>query len=132
MAMHDFYDAKTNIPQKRVLECQIEGTGAATPTKKYGPGVTVTRTSAGLYRFSFSYVPGRFLGCSYCFGAAAPSAVANHDAQHDDLVAASGSTEAYVEVLVEDGAAADDLEDEEYLKVDFHFSDSNLITLGNS
>lgn len=129
----DFHPVRSNIPEKFVIECRIEGTGAAAPTKKYGPGVTVTRTSEGLYRFSFLDVPGYFLGMTYGFGAATPTNIDDHSAVHDDLVAVSGSTQAYVEVTVSDGTpAVDDLEDEEYLTVQFHFARTSLYAMGDS
>lgn len=70
------YPGKTNIPEERLYPCRILGTGAANPTKQAGPGVTVTRTGAGAYRFTFAKDPGTFVGLRGCdFGALTQSSV---------------------------------------------------------
>lgn len=71
-----FSNAKTAIAEERLYPCRILGTGAAAPTKQAGPGVTVTRTSAGLYKVLFASNPGTFLGVrGHGFGAATPGDV---------------------------------------------------------
>jgi hypothetical protein len=65
-----YSEPKTNIAEERLIRVRILGTGAANPTKEIGQGVTVTRTSEGLYRFSFNENPGTFVGIGgYIFGA---------------------------------------------------------------
>lgn len=123
------FDTKTNVAGERLYQVRILGTGAANPTKEIGQGVTVTRTSEGLYRFSFNENPGTFVGIrGYCFGDTTPGDVKGHTLTRDTYVAPSGSTDGYIECNVWDsGFATDDLDATEYLDVTFAFSDSSAV-----
>lgn len=120
---------KTNIPSERLYRVRLLGTGAAVPTKQVGPGVTVTRTGAGVLRFSFNENPGTFVGVAgHCFGAATPGDMAGHTLLRDTYVAPTSSADGYVELTVADAAdAADDLEADEYLDVTFAFSENSEV-----
>lgn len=61
-------------PALVVYPIRLLGTGAADPTKEYGPGVSVTRTGAGLYRVTFKANPLSFVGGFGMFGHTTPAA----------------------------------------------------------
>lgn len=66
---------KTSIPEERLYPVRLLGNGTAAPTVEIGPGITVTRTSAGRYKLAFAKNPGTLVGLrGHAFGAAAPSA----------------------------------------------------------
>ncbi len=118
--------SKTNVLEERVYRTRIEGTGAAAPTKDLGNGVTVARQAEGVYRYSFTDDPGTLIGFHPGLGGATAK---GHTVTRSALTAPSGDTAAYVDVSVWDAsAAADDLEDDEYLDATFVFSASSLVS----
>lgn len=113
-----------NLAGGRTYKVGITGTGAADPTKRHGPGITVTRTAAGVYKFSFASHPGTLLGFKPSFGADTPSAVKGYTATRDTYTAPSGSTDGYVEVSVWDSTfTAADLAALQYLDLEFEFTE---------
>lgn len=88
-------------PPELVLHIvDLTGTGAADPTKDYGPGVTVTRLGTGRYKVAFSDNQGRFLGCWPTFCKTVPAAGAGQifTVDKDSLSTSGNSTfEFYVE-----------------------------------
>lgn len=119
----------SNIPEERLIRVGITGAGAATPTRRAGPGVTVTYTATGVYRYSFSDNPGTFVGIAGpCLRADTPSAVKGYSISGDTYVAPSGSTDGYIEVSVWDSSnAAVDLAAAQYLDLTFVFADQSVI-----
>ncbi len=67
--------AVLSISDGRLYIVRLQGTGAANPTVEVGQGVTVTRTSAGVYHIVFGENPGIFMGMMPTIGAATPSDV---------------------------------------------------------
>lgn len=64
--------------EHREVDCFVRftGTGASTPTKDYGRGVTVGRTGAGVITLTWAENQGRYLGVKgFCFEAATQSAL---------------------------------------------------------
>lgn len=124
-----YFDPKSNVADERIIQVRILGTGAAAPTKEIGQGVTVTRTSEGLYKFSFNENPGTFVGIrGHIFGAATPGNIKGHTLTRDTYVAPSGSTDGYIECNVWDSTfTTDDLDATEYLDVTFVFSTSSAV-----
>jgi len=59
---------KSNLPEDRRFSVGITGTGAADPTKRYGNGITVTRTATGVYKFTLNKNNGYFKGFKASFG----------------------------------------------------------------
>lgn len=117
----------SNVPSGRRYSAGITGTGALDPTKRYGDGVTVTRTAEGVYKFAFASHPGYFRGWGYGLSADTPSAVKAHTVTADTFTAATTTASAFIELSVWDGsAAADDLEALEYLDVEFRFSEVSV------
>jgi hypothetical protein len=49
-------------PSTVLVPVFVTGVNDANPTNTYAPGVTVTRTGEGVYRFAFAQVKGTFLG----------------------------------------------------------------------
>lgn len=119
----------SNIAEERLVRVGITGTGAADPTRRAGPGVTVSRTSEGVLKFSFNENPGTFVGVAgFAFRADTPSDVAGYTIAGDTYVAPSGSTDGYIELTVVNASdAADDLEALEYLDVTFVFAAQSVI-----
>ena len=46
------YKAKNTLPEVWCHHVRLLGTGASAPTKELGEGITVTRTSAGVYKLT--------------------------------------------------------------------------------
>lgn len=113
----------TNVPDERVYRCRLLGANGADPTTEVGHGVTATRTSEGIYKFSFSPNPGVFVGVGgYMFGDTTPGDVKAKIATRDTYTDPSGDTAGYIEVHVFESGTLDDIEDTEYLDISFVFS----------
>jgi phenolic acid decarboxylase len=115
----DGFDVRSNKAGLRLEVVTMEGTGAAAPTKLYGPGMTITRTSEGLYKITWTDNPGTFLGMTYSLGAATPSAVSGHTVTYDDYVASTKSIEV---LFAEQDFSIFDLADNEYATLVFLFA----------
>jgi hypothetical protein len=57
------YPVRSAMPETVLVPVFVTGVNDANPTNTYAPGVTVTRTGEGVYRFTFAEVKGTFLGC---------------------------------------------------------------------
>lgn len=55
------YPLKAAGPELVMYPIRLLGTGAADPTKQYGPGVSVTRLGLGNYRVTFKSNPGTYV-----------------------------------------------------------------------
>lgn len=111
--------ARSSEPEVTLHFTRILGTGAANPTKEVGAGITVTRTSEGLYKYTWRQNPGKFVNIvGHCFGDTTPGDVKAHTISRDTYSESTFS----IEVNVWDGSAAtDDLDATEYLDVTFAF-----------
>lgn len=125
----NYSESKSNIAEERLIRVGITGTGAADPTRRAGPGVTVTRTAEGVLKFAFAENPGTFVGVAgHAFRAATPSGVAGYTIAGDTYTAPSGSTDGYIEVSVYNASdALDDLEANQYLDITFAFAAQSVI-----
>jgi hypothetical protein len=126
-----FGEAKSNIEDDRIIRVGLTGASTSDPTKRAGPGVTVTRTAIGVYKFSFySEDPGTFVQIAgYMFGAVTPSGVKGYTATRGAYTAPSGSTPASLSVSLWDASfAAVDLTSVQYLDISFSFAQSSVIT----
>ena len=125
---HPGYETKSNVAEERVYRVRLLGVNDADPTKEFGPGVTVTRTSEGIYKFSFNDNPGTFIGVGgYMFGDTTPANVVNKTIKRDTYTAPSGDTDGYIEVHVFESGTLDDIEDTEYLDISFVFSENSEV-----
>lgn len=59
--MAQFYPVRSGVQEMTEYTVRILGTGAATPTKQEGEGVTVSYTSAGKYKVAFAEDPFQFI-----------------------------------------------------------------------
>lgn len=117
--MIDAFPQKSAYPEVWCHHVRLLGTGAAAPTKQIGRGISVTRTSEGLYKLTFAEKPGVFVGMTGCFGAATPDDMAGHTFARDTYDATAFT----IEVLVQDSAFnVDDLEANEYLDLQVYFT----------
>ena len=108
----DAFDSYTDQPGECMVRVRLLGTGASAPTKQYGRGLTVTRTSAGLYKLTFAENPGTFVIPSSVLGAETPGNVKSCSVTWDTWDATTLS----IEVAVWDsGGTARDLAATEYL-----------------
>lgn len=122
------FTGKSNIPEERLYPVRFLGTGAADPTKQAGPGVTVTRTAAGVYKLTFAKNPGTLVGIrGHAFGADAPAAVKGYTLTRGPLVTTGGVYSVEVSVWNSLFAAAD-LAAAQYLDVTFAFAAQSVIT----
>ena len=126
MGFPDF-KSKTNVPSERIYRVRLLGVNGANPTKEFGPGVTVTRQSEGVYRFSFDENPGEFIGLGcVAFGDTTPDDVKNKELTRDTYIAPSGTTDGYIECHVFESGTLDDIEATEYLDISFVFAAQNV------
>lgn len=117
------FQPKSNVPDERVYRCRLLGANGADPSKEVGYGVTVTRTSEGIYKFAFADNPGQFVCVGgYMFGDTTPGDVKNKIATRDTWTEPSGSTPGSVEIHVFESGTLDDIEATEYLDISFVFS----------
>ena len=73
----DAFETKSNLMDSR--EYVVRGVGGSSAvTQVSGKGVTLTRTSAGLYLLTWSDAPGNFLGATHGFQATTPAALAGY------------------------------------------------------
>ncbi len=115
----------SNLSSERLVRVGITGAGAATPTKRYGPGVTVSYIGTGIYRFTFARHVGNYLDFNYALADSTPGDVKAHAVYADDFVAPTGGASGYIELTVFDGATAQDLAAGERLGVTFIFAESS-------
>lgn len=80
---HQAYPVRGTQPELTAHIVRMVGTGASAPTKTYGDGITITRTSEGLYKLTWGSNPGTFLMWSASLGADTPSAVAGFTLSRD-------------------------------------------------
>ena len=66
--MTQFYPARQVVQEVRVYHLRLLGVNGAAPTKQEGEGVTVTRTSEGLYKITWAENPFQFIGFHANFG----------------------------------------------------------------
>ncbi len=126
----NFSNSKSNIAEERLIRVGVTGTGAADPTRRAGPGVTVTRTAQGVLKYSFSDNPGTFVAVAGpCFSADTPADVKGYTATGDTYVAPASGVDAYIEVSLWDSTlAAVDLAAAQYLDITFVFAAQSVIT----
>lgn len=121
------FNSKTNVASERVYQVRLLGVNGANPTKEFGPGVTVTRTSEGIIRFSFNENPGEFVGIrGFALGDTTPADVKNKVLTRGSYVAPSGATDGYIECHLFESGTLDDLEATEYLDITFVFAAQNV------
>lgn len=120
----------TNITEERVRRCGITGTGAANPTVRAGPGITVTRQAAGVYRFSFTENPGVFVMIDgWALRADTMSGVKGYSISGGVYTKPAGTTKGYIDISIWDASNnAVDLAALQYLDIVFAFSNQSRIT----
>lgn len=122
-----FFDTKTNVASERLYQARLVGVNNANPTTEFGPGMTITRVSEGIIRFSFIENPGEFVGIrGYAFGDTTPADMKNKELVRSGYTAPSGSTKGYVDVHIFESGTPDDLEATEYLDITFAFAAQNV------
>jgi len=117
----------TNVSGGRSYFCGLTGASTSDPTKNYGDGITVTRTAAGVLKFTFASHPGYFKGAWCTFGADTPSGVKGYSHSRDTFTAATSSASAFIEISLWDASNnAVDLSTVQYLDVHFLFSELSV------
>lgn len=121
----NFNPTKTNVPNERLVRTGITGASTSNPTERVGGGVVVTRTAAGVYRYTFADNLGTFVGLAGApaLSAVTMSGVKGYSASGGAYVAPTGSTAGYIEVSVWDASNnAVDLTNVQYMDVTFVFA----------
>jgi hypothetical protein len=112
---------RSSLVEDRRYGVGITGAGAANPTKRYGPNVTVTRTAAGVYKFQWSGYPGHFKGFRHGLRADTPGNVKNFS-----VTGPAGLVDNAISLSVWNAAGtATDLAAGAYLDVEFEFTESS-------
>jgi hypothetical protein len=121
--MPDFYQSRDSLPEVRRHLVRLLGTGASTPTKEVGVGITVTRPGVGRYLLTWGENPGVFVGVLVGLQAATPGDLAGHTVIADTWDASAKA----LELDLFDGAnAAHDLAANEYIHVEVLFKATNV------
>jgi hypothetical protein len=116
----DFYEPKSSEPEMRYIDVRIEGTGASAPTKIYGKGVTVARSSAGIYTLTFSSSPGTWAGCTIGIEADTPADIKGHT-----VVATKTSSTVITLNFTGATETLHDLADNEFINLTLKYKQSN-------
>lgn len=115
---------KCSVHEGRLYATRIVGTGAADPTVEVAQRITVTRVSAGLYRYQFPTsfdAPGVFVGAIVQIGAATPSDIKGYSFIRDTY----DTTNKQVDVAVfNSSGTATDLAALQYMDVWFMFAEA--------
>ena len=115
---HQPYPLRGTQPELVAHPVSMEGTGASAPTKLYGNGVTITRTSEGLYKLTWASNPGTLVAWTSGLGAATPSALAGHTLSRDTFDSSAYSVEI---LLSEADDSVVDLADNQFIDCVFWF-----------
>jgi hypothetical protein len=121
----NFTPTRTNVPNERLVRVGITGNSTGTPVERVGGGVTVTRTAAGVFKYTFADNLGTFCGLAGApaLSAVTMSGVKGYSCSGGAYVAPTGSTAGYIEISVWDASnAAVDLTNVQYLDVTFVFA----------
>lgn len=110
------YPPLVSEPELFTVKVRILGTGAATPTKVYGKGITVARTGAGVITLTFAASPGTYCGYQWGIDATTPGNVKNHD-----VVLTATSSTVYTVNFYDASAAAHDLAATEWINLSLDF-----------
>lgn len=106
----DAHPVRGRKPEMVAHPVRMVGTGAAAPTKEIGDGITIARTSAGLYTLTWAEDPGTFVCATHSLRAATPLDMAGHT-----LIADTYSSKVLPIQLHDSLFAVDDLEAVEYI-----------------
>ena len=115
--MRLFGQTQSNIPGERRFQVSLLGTGASTPTKAIGQGVTVSRTATGVYKLTFDENPGTFARFTWGLGATVPGDVKQHTVTRG-LPDSTASVYSLSVSLWNSAGAADDLQATEYMDLE--------------
>lgn len=115
-----FFEPKTSLAGERTVRTGITGTGADAPTKRYGQGITVSRTAQGVYKYTFPDNPGTLVGWAPGLGADTPADVKGYSVVRGALTSSSGVYSVSVSVF-DSSFAAVDLAAAQYLDASFTF-----------
>lgn len=85
------WNLQANEPAAKAHIVRLVGGSSAISIDEGGHGMTVSRTSAGLYKLTWGSNPGTFLGWSWALGAATPANVAGHSVVRDEYDASTKS-----------------------------------------
>ncbi len=91
---------------------RMVGTGATAPTKEYGNGISIARTSEGLYTLTWAEDPGTYVMATHVLSAATPLNMAGHT-----LVLDTYASKVLPFQLHDSLFAVDDLEAVEYIDI---------------
>jgi len=120
----DAYPVRSGIPEVYKYIVRMTGTGASVPTQNYpaaSSGVTLARTSAGLFTLTWTDDPGTYLGITgQSFGGTTTINMLNHEAREVSYASK------VLTFTVYDDTAVDDLEAAEFLTLEIAFSRSSL------
>lgn len=117
-----WFNRKSSTAEERTYKVGITGTGAADPAKRYGQGVTVTRTGVGVFKFTFDKNPGNFKSWGCDVGATVPGNVKNYSWARGDYDTTGGVFSISVSLFTGAGAAVE-LAAAQYLDLEFTFSE---------
>lgn len=117
------FPAMAAQPDTVLVPVFVTGINGANPTNTYAPGVTVTRTGEGVYRFTFTELKGAFLG-AWCQVAGTTVANVKGYTAHPTVWDATNKR---VDITVYDATqTAADVIATEYLYVLFAFRQSGV------
>lgn len=121
---HAAYPVRAGNPEIVEYWIRLQGAGASAPTlaePSASAGITVARSSAGIYTLTWADDPGNYVGFTYGFEDTTPANLDDHSCIVDNY------TSKVLTITVYDGApAVDDLESTEYLSLCVAFKRTSL------
>lgn len=119
--MAQFYPSLTTVQQERIYRIRLLGVNGANPTKQEGAGVTVTRTSEGLYKITWAKNPYQFISIKGTFGSLTMDDLVDYTIVRG-VYNATAFTLAFS--VYKQNGTVEDLVANQYLDIDVVFSES--------
>lgn len=114
-----FFPSKETVQELRTYHIRLVGANGANPTVQEGSGVTVTRTSEGLYKITWAENPFQFIGCGHSFGSLIMTDMADYTFVRG-LYSSTLFTLAFS--IIKQNGSVEDLIVDQYLDIQVHFS----------
>lgn len=119
--MAQFFPPLSTIQNERTYRLRLLGVNGANPTKQVGAGMTVTRTSEGLYKITWAKDPFRFIGCGHSFGSVTMTDMADYTFVRGVYNATAHTLEFSI---IKQNGTVEDLVANQFLDVDVTFSEA--------
>lgn len=121
--MAQFFPAMSTVPFERNYRIRLLGVNGAAPVKQEGAGVTVTRTSEGLYKITWAKDPFQYITMGHTFGSVTMTDMADYTLVRGVYNATAHTLEFSI---IKQNGTVEDLVANQYLDLTVTFSESGL------